>query len=205
MIAARAPMPPINGIGISKPKSARLGTVCIMLAKPSTGVCRDFTRVSRMPSGTPTTMARPVEIETRKMCSRVSASSSGQFDLKKLDESSSHRYGFVGIVGKNCGVTRPLVRCSNAYAYLISVGSLHAVPKKNMPVELFACRKSREITRSGDSRNIANSERHGDRRISCDGGNTPRLTRGRTDECIEFVSSEQRVDAVFASLLADLC
>lgn len=42
-------------------------------------------------------------------------------------------YSFLGIVGKNCGVTRPFVFCSKAYAYLISVGSLQAAPKKNIP------------------------------------------------------------------------
>jgi len=37
MIAALAPMP-INEIGMSRPNSARLGTVCITFANPSTGV-----------------------------------------------------------------------------------------------------------------------------------------------------------------------
>ena len=53
MTAVRAPMPPMKGIGISRPKRARLGTVCIIFANPSTGVRSDLTRVSKIPSGTP--------------------------------------------------------------------------------------------------------------------------------------------------------
>src|SRR3954453_23220621 len=42
-------------------------------------------------------------------------------------------YILIDIAGKNFGVTLPLVNCSKAYAYLIKVGSLQAVPKKNIP------------------------------------------------------------------------
>ena len=34
-ITVRLPMPPMNGIGIRKPNSARLGMVCMMLENPS--------------------------------------------------------------------------------------------------------------------------------------------------------------------------
>ena len=81
MIAARAPMP-IKEIGINKPNNARLGTVCITFAKPRIGVWSDLTRVSKTPRGTPIKIATPVEMRTRKMCSRVKTSSSGQFDLR---------------------------------------------------------------------------------------------------------------------------
>ncbi len=37
------------------------------------------------------------------------------------------------MVGKNRGACRALVACSNEYANLINVGSLHARPKKDIP------------------------------------------------------------------------
>ena len=91
IIAVLAPMPPINGTGISKPNNARLGTVCITLANPSTGVRKLLTRVNKTPSGTPSKIAAPVDTNTRKTCSRVSVSSSVQFKLRKLTNSSMYR------------------------------------------------------------------------------------------------------------------
>src|SRR5215213_3319038 len=78
-MAVFAPIPPIKGSGINRPKSARLGTVCRILAIPKTGVCKDFLRVSKIPSGTPKATANAVEISTRTRCSRVRTRSSAQF------------------------------------------------------------------------------------------------------------------------------
>ena len=44
----------------------------------------------------------------------------------------------MGYVGKNCGVTRPLVNRSKAYAYLISDGSENARPKNAIPTAVFS-------------------------------------------------------------------
>src|SRR4029453_5723359 len=83
MIAVRAPIPPINGIGISSPNNARLGTVCMTFANPSTGARSELILVSKMPSGTPTRTATPVDKKTSSTCPRVNVSSSGQFDFRK--------------------------------------------------------------------------------------------------------------------------
>jgi hypothetical protein len=64
-IAVVAPTPPMKGSGIRNPNSARLGIVCSTLATPSTGVRHSGRRVSSTPSGTPMTIARPVETVTR--------------------------------------------------------------------------------------------------------------------------------------------
>src|SRR5439155_538977 len=63
-----APMPPMNGSGMRKPNRARLGTVWNTFATPSTGPRHAGRRVSRTPSGTPITIAAPVEIATRYRC-----------------------------------------------------------------------------------------------------------------------------------------
>ena len=67
-IAVVAPIPPMSGRGIRKPKSARLGIVWNTLARPSTGPRHAGRRVRTTPSGMPMTMAIPVEIATRERC-----------------------------------------------------------------------------------------------------------------------------------------
>src|SRR5213595_2787801 len=67
-MAVVAPMPPMNGSGMRKPNRARLGTVWNTFATPSTGPRHAGRRVSRTPSGTPITIAAPVEIATRYRC-----------------------------------------------------------------------------------------------------------------------------------------
>src|SRR6266480_68980 len=69
--------------GIRNPNSAKLGTVCMMLAKPSTGLLRAGLRVKSMPRGTPMRMAIPVETATRNKCSKVSVKSSLELREKK--------------------------------------------------------------------------------------------------------------------------
>src|SRR2546423_14833464 len=59
----------------------------------------------------------------------------GHWDKGQKDSRWPTSYALFGKVGRSCGVTRPFVFCSKAYAYLINVGSLHAVPKKNIPVD----------------------------------------------------------------------
>ena len=65
-----------------KPNSARLGTVCMMLAKPRIGLLSAGLRVSRMPSGTPIRTAMPVEMTTRNRCSKTSSASSPRLCAK---------------------------------------------------------------------------------------------------------------------------
>ncbi len=60
-MAVRLPMPPMNGIGIRNPNSARLGMVCITFAKPSNGVRNAARRVSKMPSGSPAPTAMAID------------------------------------------------------------------------------------------------------------------------------------------------
>ena len=72
-IAVRAPMPPMKGIGMRKPKSARLGIVWTTFAKPRTGRARRGRRVSATPSGTPIPTASAVETTTSTTCSPVRA------------------------------------------------------------------------------------------------------------------------------------
>ena len=62
VIAVQAPIP---NTGIRNPNSARLGIVWNTLARASTGARHAGRRVSAMPSGTPTTIAAPVETPTR--------------------------------------------------------------------------------------------------------------------------------------------
>jgi hypothetical protein len=71
-IAVVAPMPPMKGKGMRNPNRARLGTVWNTFATPSTGPRHAGRRVSRTPSGTPITIAAPVEIATRYRCSPTS-------------------------------------------------------------------------------------------------------------------------------------
>ena len=70
-IAVCLPMPPMNGIGIKKPNSARLGTVCITLAKPRTQPRQEGLRVSRMPPPIPTLPAIIMATKTSHKCSSV--------------------------------------------------------------------------------------------------------------------------------------
>ena len=76
MITVRLPMPPMNGIGIRKPNNARLGMVCITLAKPSSQRRSPARRVSRIPSGTPISMATAIALSTSTRCSPVSCNRS---------------------------------------------------------------------------------------------------------------------------------
>src|ERR1051325_9051808 len=77
MTAERGPMPP-NGSGIKKPKSARLGMVCKMLVKPSTGRCKNLRRVNSTPTGRPMATAHAIASATSSRCSPTSVSRSRQ-------------------------------------------------------------------------------------------------------------------------------
>ena len=72
-IAVRFPIPPINGMGIRNPNSARLGMVCMTLAKPSSGVRRAARREISTPSGKPMAQAINIERPTRMRWSPVSS------------------------------------------------------------------------------------------------------------------------------------
>jgi hypothetical protein len=63
-IAVRLPMPPMNGIGIRKPSNARLGTVCMIFANPSSHGRAFGRRVRKIPSGTPMAMATTIAFTT---------------------------------------------------------------------------------------------------------------------------------------------
>src|SRR5262249_13743048 len=67
-MAVRAPMPPIAGSGIRKPKSARLGMGWATVGKPRSGRGSRGERVISTPSGTPTATAADVETRTRTRC-----------------------------------------------------------------------------------------------------------------------------------------
>ena len=67
-IAVVAPIPPMKGSGMRNPNRARLGMVWNRLASPSTGARQAGRRVSRIPPGTPTTMAMTVELATSDRC-----------------------------------------------------------------------------------------------------------------------------------------
>src|SRR5688500_19262416 len=49
--AVRVPMPPMNGSGIRKPNSARLGIVCVRLASATIGRDHDGRLAAMMPRG----------------------------------------------------------------------------------------------------------------------------------------------------------
>ena len=59
-------MPPISGMGIRNPKSARLGMVCMTLAKPRTAPRQAALRVNRIPNGTPMAIAADMEMSKTK-------------------------------------------------------------------------------------------------------------------------------------------
>src|SRR5579863_2789512 len=71
-ITVRLPIPPMNGMGIRKPNSARLGMVCMMLAKPSSHRRAPGCLVNAMPSGTPSRTATARALATSSRCSPVS-------------------------------------------------------------------------------------------------------------------------------------
>jgi hypothetical protein len=81
-MAVRAPIPPIRGTGIRKPKSARLGMVWITFTKPMIGFRRASRRVRRIPVGIPMNTAIPTEVPTRKRCSTVLASTSARLAIR---------------------------------------------------------------------------------------------------------------------------
>src|ERR1041384_1507374 len=70
-------MPP-KGSGIKKPKSARLGMVCKMLVKPSTGRCKNLRRVNSTPTGRPIRTAHAIASATSNRCSPTSVNRSRQ-------------------------------------------------------------------------------------------------------------------------------
>src|ERR1041384_704009 len=70
-------MPP-KGSGIKKPKSARLGMVCKMLVKPSTGRCKNLRRVNSTPTGRPIRTAHALAAATSNRCSPTSVNRSRQ-------------------------------------------------------------------------------------------------------------------------------
>src|SRR6266581_8573203 len=63
----------MSGMGMRKPNSARLGTVCMRLANPSTGRRQPARRVSRIPRAMPIDEAMPTAISTMLTCSSVSS------------------------------------------------------------------------------------------------------------------------------------
>jgi len=63
-MAVRLPMPPMNGMGIKKPKRARLGMVWNTLATPSAMVRKAGRCTMNMPSGTPMRMAMIMAMRT---------------------------------------------------------------------------------------------------------------------------------------------
>ncbi|MMZ64538.1 hypothetical protein D1872_268770 [compost metagenome] len=62
--AAIAVFIPIPNIGIITPRSAKLGMVCKILALPITHLFKAGTLVTRIPSGTPITIAISIEMNT---------------------------------------------------------------------------------------------------------------------------------------------
>ena len=75
-MAVRFPMPPMSGTGIRNPNSARLGTVCMMLAKPTTQRRHAAKRVSSIAAGIAMAAASSMAMATNCRCSRLSESSS---------------------------------------------------------------------------------------------------------------------------------
>jgi hypothetical protein len=61
-------MPPTIGSGSRNPSNARLGMVCAMLAAARMKRPVRGWRAARMPAGTPTAMAKPVEMTTSMTC-----------------------------------------------------------------------------------------------------------------------------------------
>src|SRR5689334_5433391 len=72
MIAVCSPMPPMNGIGIRKPKSARLGIVCPMLAKASANRRARGLEARSKPAGMAIADAIRIAVTTRTRCSPMS-------------------------------------------------------------------------------------------------------------------------------------
>src|SRR6266852_4387020 len=85
-------MPPMNGSGIRKPNSARLGIVCITFAIPSTGPRRDLRRVIRIPSGNAIKIAIAVERKTSHACCAMCARMSDQLALRNSSMELSADY-----------------------------------------------------------------------------------------------------------------
>src|SRR5688572_19515444 len=65
-------MPPISGMGIRNPNSARLGIVCTTLANPRSHRRARGRRVNRIPIGTPIRIASAMALPTSTRCSPVS-------------------------------------------------------------------------------------------------------------------------------------
>ena len=80
--------------GMRKPNSAKLGTVCMMLAKPRIGLLSAGWRVSKIPKGTPISTAMPVDMTTRNKCSKTSSANS----LPVVREEFQQRHAGLPIV-----------------------------------------------------------------------------------------------------------
>jgi hypothetical protein len=87
--AVRAPTPPTSGNGSRKPKSARLGTVWMMLAAAAIGAPTRGRRAATMPTGTPTATAAAVEITTSAMCCPKSVQSSDAWSDQKWNSDAT--------------------------------------------------------------------------------------------------------------------
>src|SRR5689334_3635684 len=70
-------MPPMNAIGTRKPKSARLGMVCAILAAPMIQRRAETCRASQMPAGMANAVAAATAIPTISRCSSVRVTTSG--------------------------------------------------------------------------------------------------------------------------------
>src|ERR1700690_2417291 len=67
-IAVRVPIPPISGIGIKNPNSARLGTVCMIFANARDQRRKIGCRGESTPSVIPSAAAMAIESNTSSMC-----------------------------------------------------------------------------------------------------------------------------------------
>src|ERR1039457_4967559 len=67
-MAVRGPIPPITFTGMRNPNNARLGTVCMMLAKANTHGRALALRDSRIPAGRLIAIAMAIETATRNKC-----------------------------------------------------------------------------------------------------------------------------------------
>src|ERR1700679_1631158 len=79
MMAVRGPIPPMPGMGSRKPKSARLGIVCPILANQTAQRRADGRRARKTALGMPTAAAMAMVISTNSRCciERVRISESG--------------------------------------------------------------------------------------------------------------------------------
>ena len=92
---------------------------------------------------------------------------------------------------RNFGAWRACTACSNAYAYLISLGSLQALPIKDTPIGS----SPRVAGRDGDVREAGNRRRRGvgvQEVISIDEVDRPRRLPGWREDRVEVVRLHHR-------------